>query len=106
MGYSYTADPFLERKQQQQRDQQRENAERLGDGEAEDQVAELALGCRGVTHRGGKIIAEDDAHAGAGTTHANAGNTSANILRGNRIHETNSFERFGEKGLKINGPDG
>jgi hypothetical protein len=33
--------------QQQQRDQQRENAERFGHGEAEDQIAELALSpCR------------------------------------------------------------
>ena len=33
-----------EREQQQQRDQQREDAERLGDGETEDQVGKLALG--------------------------------------------------------------
>src|SRR5262249_16093570 len=35
--------PRLEREQQQQRNQQREDAERFGHGEPEDQVAELAL---------------------------------------------------------------
>jgi len=35
--------PTLEREQQQERDQQREDAERFGDGEAEDEVAELSL---------------------------------------------------------------
>src|ERR1700684_3105484 len=83
-----------EREQEQQRDQQREDAERFGHGEAENQVAELALGCRRIAHRSGEIVAEDDAHATARATHANAGNTSANVLRGNRIHETNSFLRF------------
>ena len=33
----------LQPEQQQQRDQQREDAERFGDGEAENQVAELTL---------------------------------------------------------------
>src|ERR1700733_14924827 len=84
-----------EREKQEQRDQQREDAERSGHGEAENQVAELALGGRRVSHRSSKIVSEDDAHAGAGATHADAGNTSTNVLRGNRIHETNSFLRFG-----------
>src|SRR6266481_9078813 len=92
-------DDGSEREQQQQRDQQREDAERFGHGETEDQVGELALGSGGIAHRGGEIVAEDDAHACASATHANAGNTSANVLRGNRIHETNSFLRFGETGL-------
>src|SRR5436190_14283033 len=83
--------------QQQQRDQQRKDAERFGHGKAENQIAELALGCRRIAHRSREIIAEDDAHASARATHANAGNTSANILRGNRIHETNSFLRFDRK---------
>src|ERR1700761_5416503 len=84
-----------EGKQKQQSDQQREDAERFGHREAENQVAELALSGRRVTHRSGEIVAEDDAHASAGATHADAGNTSTNVLRGNRIHETNSFLRFG-----------
>src|SRR6202022_4618641 len=88
-----------ESEQQQQRDQQREDAERFGHGEAENQVAELALGCGGIADCRGEIVAEDDAHACACATHANAGNTSANVLRGNRIHVTNSFLRFGETGL-------
>src|SRR5579883_2392703 len=81
----------LQREKQQQRDQQRENAERFGHSEAENQVAELALRGRRVAHRGGEIVAEDDAHAGAGAAQAHAGKTCTNILRGNRIHETNSF---------------
>src|ERR1700756_48023 len=60
--------------QQQERDQQREDAERLGDGDPEDQVAELALRGRRIAQRGGQIIAEDDAHADAGAAHADAGN--------------------------------
>src|SRR6185437_2386414 len=90
-----------EREQQQERDQQREDAERFGHGETENQVAELALGCGRIAHRGGKIVAEDDAHAGARATHANAGNTSANVFRGNRIHESNSFSRFGVTGRSV-----
>src|SRR5258708_32267375 len=57
---------FSERnEQQQQRDQQRENAERFGHGEAEDQVAELALSGRRVTNGRGEVVAEDHAHADA-----------------------------------------
>src|SRR5665213_2262262 len=53
----------LQREQQQQRDQQREDAERFGDGEPEDQVAELALRGRRIADGGGQIVAEDDADA-------------------------------------------
>ena len=42
------------------------DAERLGDGEAEDQVAELALRGRRIADRRGEVIAEDDADADAG----------------------------------------
>src|SRR3978361_991553 len=84
----------LEREQEEERDQQREDAERFGHGEAENQVAELALGRGGIAHSSGEIVAEDDAHARARATHANAGNSSANVLRGNRIHVTNSFLRL------------
>src|SRR5437762_12705992 len=87
MGYSYTADPFLERKQQQQRDQQRENAERLGDGEAENQVTELALSSGRVAQRRRQIIAENDAHADAGAAHADTRDTGPDIFRDGRNHE-------------------
>src|SRR5579864_7596846 len=105
MGYSFKPEMALQREQQEQRDQQREDAERFGHGEAEDQVAELALGSRGVTDRSGEVVTEDDAHAGASAAEAHAGKTSTNVLRGNRIHETNSFQRFGVVG-RISGPDG
>src|SRR5215471_19160247 len=50
--------PALEREQQQQGDQQREDAERFGHREAEDQVGELALGGGGVAQCGGEIMAK------------------------------------------------
>src|SRR5579863_4664018 len=94
MGYSFTPAMALQCEKQEQRDQQRKDAERFGNGEAENQVTELALSGGGVAHCGGEIVAEDDAHAGAGAAEAHAGKTSTNVLRGNRIHETNSFLGF------------
>src|SRR5262244_2129209 len=76
-----------EGKQQKQRDQQREDAKRLGDGEAENQVSELSGRGRWVPDRRGQIVAEDDADADAGAAHADAGNPSTNVFRGRRVHE-------------------
>src|SRR6266568_8801587 len=76
----------LQCEQEQQRDQQREDAERFGHGEPEDQVAELALGGRRVTQRGGEIVAEDHADADAGAAHADAGNARADVLSCYWIH--------------------
>src|SRR5215470_12873330 len=76
-----------EGKQQKQRDQQREDAKRLGDGEAENQVSELSGRGRWVPDRRGQIVAEDDADADAGAAHADAGNASTNVFRGRRVHE-------------------
>src|ERR1044072_9634452 len=81
----------LEREQQQERDQQREDAERFGHGEPEDQVAELALGCRRIAQRRGKVVAEDDADAGAGAAHADAGNAGTDVLGCNWIHQKAPF---------------
>src|SRR2546423_13973402 len=80
-----------EREQQQQRDQQREDAQRFGDGEPKDQVAELALRGGRIAQGGGKIMAEDRAHADARATHADAGNAGANVLRGDWIHDETPF---------------
>jgi hypothetical protein len=66
--------------QQEQRDQQRENAERFGHGEAEDQVAELALRGGRIAHGGCEVVAEDDADADACAAHADAGDARANKL--------------------------
>src|SRR5580700_3555343 len=79
-----------EREQQQQRDQQREDAERLGDREAEDEVAELALRGRRVAQRRGEIIAEDRAHPDARAAHADTVNAGADVFCSNRIHVENS----------------
>jgi hypothetical protein len=76
----------LQPEQQQQRDQQREDAERLGDGEAENQVAELTLRRRRIAQRRRKLVAEDNAYPDAGAAHADTGNTGADIFRGGRIH--------------------
>src|SRR5262249_5041308 len=76
-----------EGKQQKQCDQQREDAERRGEGEAENQVGELSGRGRWVPDRRGQIVAEDDADADAGTAHADAGNASTNVFRGRRVHE-------------------
>src|SRR5579872_5246891 len=81
----------LDAEQQQQRDQQREDAERLGDGEPEDQVAELALRGGRVADRGGEIVAEDDADADAGAAHAEAGKARTDVFRCNWIHNKSSF---------------
>src|SRR6516164_4403111 len=63
-----------EPEQQEQRDQEREDAQRLGDGEAENQVGELALRRRRIAQRGRQIVTENDADARAGAAHADAGN--------------------------------
>src|SRR5471030_2974637 len=76
----------LEREQQQQRDQQREDAERFGDGKPEDQVAELALRGGRIAQSGGQIIAEDDADADTGAAHADAGDARTDVFRCYWIH--------------------
>src|SRR6188768_1602837 len=76
----------LEGEQQEKRDQQREDAERFGHREAENQVAELALRGRRIAERGGKVIAENRADADAGAAHADAGDACANVFRCDRIH--------------------
>src|SRR6185437_4860893 len=81
----------LEREQQQQCDQQREDAERFGDGEPEDQVAELALRRRRIADGGGQIVAEDDADADAGAAHADAGNARTDRLCCHWIDRANAF---------------
>src|SRR5258708_30174474 len=81
-----------EGKQQKQRNQQREDAERLGDGKTENQVGELSGRGRRVPDRRGQIVAEDDADADPGTAHADAGNPSTNVFRGRWLHEKLLFE--------------
>jgi hypothetical protein len=70
-----------DREQQQQRDEQREDAQRFGDGEAEDQAAELAVGGRRVAQRAGEIVAENVAEADARAAHAEGGDAGADVLR-------------------------
>src|SRR5579871_2553763 len=86
--------------QEQKRDQQRKDAERLGNGKAENQIAELALRRRRVTQRGRQIIAENNSDADASTPHADAGDAGSNIFRGSRVHEQLLFP-FTSNGLSM-----
>src|SRR5690606_23964302 len=63
--------------QKNERHEQRENAERLRHGEAEDQAAELAISGRGVAQRSRKIAAEEMAETDAGAAHSKAGDACA-----------------------------
>src|SRR5947209_450241 len=90
----------LEREQKQQRDQEREDAHRLGHREPEDQVAELALRGRRIAQRSGEIMAEDRADAYASAAHADAGNARANVFRGDWIHVETPFRGW----VRVSGP--
>src|SRR5436305_7969825 len=82
---------MLEGEQEQQSDQQREDAKRLGHREAENQVAELTLRGGGVAQRRREIVPKDGADAHAGTAHTDAGYASADHFCGLRIHERTPF---------------
>src|SRR5260370_36304870 len=84
---------MLEGEQQQQGDQQRKDAERLGNREAENQVTELALRGGRIAQCGGEIMAEDGADPYAGTAHADAGDAGADHFCGLRSHDESSFSR-------------
>src|ERR1700751_231258 len=83
-----------EPEQEEERDQEREDAQRLGDGEAENQVAELALRGRRIADRSRQIVAENGADADAGAAHSDAGDTRSNVLCGGRIHVKTPFRGF------------
>src|SRR5690606_2762945 len=70
----------LLREQQQKRDEEREDAQGFGHGEAEDQAAELAVGSRRIAQRARQVVAEDRAEANARATHAEAGDARADSL--------------------------
>jgi len=71
---------FLQPEQQQKRDQQREDTERLGDGEAEIRLPNWPWAAEGFAQRGGQIVAEDDTHADAGAAHADTGNAGRRCI--------------------------
>ena len=76
----------LQREKEQERDQQRKDAERFGDCEPENQVAELSL-CGGWITRRGQVMTEDGAHADAGAAHSDAGNSGTDIFCCDWIHD-------------------
>jgi hypothetical protein len=73
---------LVDREQQQERDQKRENAERLGHRKAENQAAELAFNRRRVAQRAIQELAEQRTDADAGRPRSNRGEASANIFGG------------------------
>src|SRR5689334_13003409 len=80
-----------QREQQQQRDQQREDAHRLGHREPEDQIAELALRGGRIAQSGGQVMTENRSDADARATHADTGNARTNVFCGDWIHEEAPF---------------
>src|SRR5262249_13153188 len=83
----------LDGEQQQQRDQQREDAERFRHGEAENQVSELALRSRRIAQRTVEELAEDHADADTCAAHAETSNACADVLCCDWIHsETPSWD--------------
>src|SRR5215207_5307301 len=81
----------LDDEEQKQRHEQREDAERLGHREAEDQPRELAVGGRRVAQRAGEVVREDETDADAGAAHSEAGETGADELRSGGIHVESSL---------------
>src|SRR5690348_292660 len=77
----------LENEQQQKRDQQREDAERFRQGEAEEQGVALAAGRRRIAQRADQELAEHVGHADRGAAHADARQSGANEFRCYGIHE-------------------
>jgi hypothetical protein len=69
----------LNGEQKKKRDQQREDAERFGHGEAENQAAELTVSCGRVAQGARQIAAKNVAEAKGGTGHAEAGNACTNV---------------------------
>src|ERR1700677_4960516 len=74
--------PRSDREQQQERDQKREDAERLGHREAEDQPAELAFDRRRVAQCAVQELAEQRADADAGRPRPDRGKARADIFGG------------------------
>src|SRR5690606_42109947 len=66
--------------EQDQSDEQREDAHRFSNGEAEDQTGKLAVCGGGVAEGAGEVVAEDVAHAVGRATHAKAGDSGADEL--------------------------
>ena len=74
----------LDGEQQQERDQQRENAERFGHREAEDQPAELAVDRARIAQRAVEELAEQRADADAGGARSDRREARADVLGGDR----------------------
>jgi hypothetical protein len=67
-------------------DRERDQAQKLGRGEADEQTALLAVGGCRVAQRALKERAEDVAHADCGGADADCGKTGTDDLCGSEIH--------------------
>src|SRR5690606_2504667 len=84
-----------------QGNQEREDAQSLGNGEAEDQVRELAGSSRRVAQGARQEVAEDVGHANGGAGHTETSNTGTDVLCGFSFHFlvlSSDFEAGGSGG--------
>src|SRR5215510_7582983 len=72
--------------EQEKGNQQRENAQRFGDGEAKDQAAELTIGGRRIAQGALQKLAEKVADADRGSTGADGCKAGADEFSGCGIH--------------------
>src|SRR5262249_51407687 len=72
--------------QKKERDQQREDAERLGERKAQKQGVALTAGSRRIAQRAGEKLAEHVGDADRGGAHADARQAGADVFRCNWIH--------------------
>src|SRR5690606_15369455 len=75
-----------DREQEQEGNQEREDAQSFGHGEAEDQIAGLAGGSGGIAQRTREKAPEDVGHADSGACHAETSDTGADELSGFSFH--------------------
>src|SRR5262245_13736661 len=73
-------------KEQEEGNQQRENAERFGNGKAKDQAAELPIGSGWIAQRALQKLAKKIADADRGSTGANGSKAGADEFCGCGIH--------------------
>ena len=70
----------LDGEHQQKRDEEREDPERFGEGDADEESGGLRSSSRRVAEGASKVVASDVAHADSGGAGTDAGKTSTNEL--------------------------
>ena len=87
MSYPERPERSLDRVEDDHRDGERHQAEKLGGGEADEQAALLAVGSRRVAQRALQERAEHIADADRGGADADRRETGADDLGGSEIHD-------------------